>query len=88
VTLDERIEAAAFALTLPGAKLTEPYMVAVHAASPQLARQKIKEVAEGILRTAFPELFTTPPTAWIAPIVASAPGQVDSHLSPTGSGNT
>lgn len=61
MTLEQRIEAAAKALNDSKANTGE-----WETALPDFQDYQRYE-AVGILMAAFPELFTTPPTAWIAP---------------------
>lgn len=62
-SLSERIEAAARALVK---KSGYANMLAL----PKARRLAVKEDCETVIRAAFPELFTSPPTHWLAPMEA------------------
>lgn len=80
MTLDERIEAAARALYECNPEMDQPVdpdnrptgpAVLVSWKSAREARPReaggIRDDARAVLTAAFPELFTSPPTGWIAP---------------------
>jgi hypothetical protein len=66
MTMDERIEAAA--------RAHNPFAFEEMEGEPgSTAREEARREANALIRAAFPELFTDPPTAWIAPIASETP---------------